>query len=230
MKLRKALYCLPWLFNPQLSSANPVDKFASIVGSSEMFPTPTFPGHITTATPSNGDRTTTYLTTLTYPNGGPTVIVFTKSTISAAATATAGGIVAPTSTCTIGSCIPLVYTTGFAGFTVITTTSTTRFIETTELPNGQFSMSPTTSTATLTVAYSGVPRVSDSTFLIGSTVTTTGTAVVNGVLTTFTATSLSVQTSTVALPVSDASNAGSLKSGIAEVVALAVTGVLAIFL
>ena len=207
MRIQVVVRWLSWFASAGFTQAAQPQKFASIVGSSVTFPTPVSSnGNLQTTTIPNGGptitytlgatsavagtiRTTSYLTTLTFPSG-PTIAVMTKSVISDIATPT------PCSS----NCVPTIYTTGFIGFTVVTTTSVTRYLETTQLANGQFTVFPTTSTTTFTAAYSGVQKVSFTTFLVGSTVTSTGTAVINGQLQTFTATSLGLATTTLALP------------------------------
>jgi hypothetical protein len=95
------------------------------------------------------------------------------------------------------------YTTGFLGFTVLTSTSLTVF-STTTMSNGQLTAFRTSSTRTWTRAFSGVSHISLSTYLAQTTFTTTGTAYINGQLTTYTSTSVSAATTTSAAPVFNA--------------------------
>ena len=139
--------------------------------------------------------TTTFTATTTFPNGGPTATYLTTSLVF-----NNGGI-------NFNSGISTFYTTGFIGFTYLTSTSTATFTTTTELPNGALTSFRTTSATTVTRAFSGVSHISLSTYQTSATSTITGTGIINGQLTTYTSTSTSVGITTSAQSVNAAPTA-----------------------
>jgi hypothetical protein len=195
------------------------NKFISIVGQSEG-PQTTQMQPVTTDDPFNSGPTFTY----SEPGISPTS-TSSGSGAESIPTETAPAPISSNGLC-IGNCIPTIYTTGFHGFTTVTTTSTKRYLTTSLVANDQttsFSVFPVTSATVMTVAFSGVPRVSYSTYIVGSTVTDTETALIGGSLTTFTATSVRLATTSVAFPVG---NAAAIQTGHAMVPAavMAVAG------
>jgi hypothetical protein len=178
------------------SQTPPNHKFFSIVGESTATPAA---ATVNPASTQDPEQIFTY-----EPNGPPSIATGT-STMGVQQTPTSSDV-----TCT-SDCIPTIYTTGFAGFTTLTVTSTTRFLTTSQQPDGVFSVYPVTSSVVNTVAFSGVPHVSYTTYVTGSTVTETQTANVGGSLTTFTATNVRVATTSVAFPVS---NGGTIQTGL----------------
>jgi hypothetical protein len=223
MKLSTSILSYLWLSNLQVILGSPAEDFASIVGSSLNVPTTTTNTNLfATSTSNSYPRTTSYITTVTFPNGGPTVQLLTKSTLL--------GPTVPTLSCTSPSCIQTIYTTGFAGLVTITTTSTTRYLTTSQQPNGAFTVFPTSSSTTFTAAYSGVPEVSMSTFLVGSTVTTTATLLVGGQVSTVTETDVQVATESVAIPVNAAAATARPREFLANAAALVAVGAAVVLL
>jgi hypothetical protein len=220
MKFQTLIQLVGSLAAISFSNSTPDNKFISIVGSSEAPQSTTVSPLATTAVPNNGHTVTkTFLTTITYPNGGPTIIIQTKTTLFSPTSSS------PAPLCTSAPCpsISTIYTTGFEGLILLTSTSTTRYLSTSELANGAFTVVPITSTTTLTQAFSGVPRVSYSTYVVGSRTTVTATAVVDGVLTTLTQTDVALATTSVALRVNGAVRRG---EGVDVMVAVGVVAAL----
>jgi hypothetical protein len=133
--------------------------------------------------------TASTLTTL--PNGGPTI------TLPVTTTVPVSGAVAPSTGSPTGghSVIPGVstfYTTGFIGFTLLTSKVTTKYTVTAQLPKGSFTLIPAAATLTVTRAFSGVSHVSLSTYVTAATETLTESAVIDGQATTWTTTMVNV--------------------------------------
>jgi hypothetical protein len=164
-------------------ASTPTGTVASVTksGSASVSATgsPTTLTYITKTTMPNGGPTATFLTTTVEPVGGP-ICVFNSQYIC-------------------NSDVATYYTDGFLGFTVLTSTSVSVYSTTIE-SNGKLTAIRTSSTQTWTRAFSGVSRISLSTYVTQQTFTKTGTAYISGTLSTYTSTSVSIGTTTSASP------------------------------
>jgi hypothetical protein len=134
--------------------------------------------------------TASSLTTL--PNGGPTITLPVTTTVPVSGAAASSLVSSALGGHSVISGVPTFYTTGFIGFTVLTSKVTTEYTITAQLPGGSFTLIPTTATLTTTRAFSGVSHISLTTYVAAATETLTESGAIDGQATTWTTTVVNV--------------------------------------